>query len=600
MTRHTSGSLRMLAIWSPSFDDSGLAGALLRYWRARHPDAWPLSLDPTRTRPGPLPHRVPGRTACGHRGRGPGRGPGVRLWDSRFHVVPAGGGPGAGSPARPGASRVIAVARRGAPRRPRDPPLSAPGARRRCSPSPSPRRRSCPSTPAARCLLLALQGPVLAFVVAGAARGPGPRRRMARPDVRPAARAGPLPGRFRLRCRAGHAHPGAGRPPGRRAALPPDGAEPLASDGDLDLTDDFAGGEYSSFYSGAPLRPHLGEQPSRAGSYSIHSPGLALLILPALRRLRPPRARSSSSARWPPWPACSCTAWCAPRWTTRRPRSRGPCSRSRRRCRSTPSPSIRRRRPSWPPRISCGRRAGARAGGSAIGAAAAAGALAWLHSKFVPLGALGLVFTLLRPCAWRVRAAAAGLFAAMVAGVLWYFHALYGIASSVRRHRARRPRPPAIAAQRGRAVLRSPVRPLRVRTGLADGAARGRPAAPRASGATPSARWPSPPCPIAAGAAYVGWWGGAAPPARYLVPALARDRALRRPRRPRAQGDGDRPRRLRPRARRAGRGQAPRILHNRADGESLLLRNLAPGVDLDTLLPVVLRKRRPGARSSSP
>ena len=65
----------------------------------------------------------------------------------------------------------------------------------------------------------------------------------------------------------------------------------------------------------------------------------------------------------------------------------------------------------------------------AIGAAAAAGALAWLHSKFVPLGALGLGFTLLRPCAWRVRAVAVAVFAAMVGGVLWYFHAFYGLAS---------------------------------------------------------------------------------------------------------------------------------------------------------------------------
>src|SRR5262249_21165398 len=43
---------------------------------------------------------------------------------------------------------------------------------------------------------------------------------------------------------------------------------------------------------------------------------------------------------------------------------------------------------------------------AALLAALAAGALPWLHSKFLPLGALGLLFSLLRPCAWRLRALA--------------------------------------------------------------------------------------------------------------------------------------------------------------------------------------------------
>jgi hypothetical protein len=90
--------------------------------------------------------------------------------------------------------------------------------------------------------------------------------------------------------------------------------------------------------------------------------------------------------------------------------------------------------------------------------------------------------------------------------------------------------------------------------------------------------------PIAAGAAYVGWWGGSAPPARYVIPALPAI-ALAAACAVRARKDM---------AVVLGAcgfvlvglaAQAPRILHNRGDGESLLLRNLAPAVDLDAFLP---------------
>src|SRR6185503_17654597 len=90
--------------------------------------------------------------------------------------------------------------------------------------------------------------------------------------------------------------------------------------------------------------------------------------------------------------------------------------------------------------------------------------------------------------------------------------------------------------------------------------------------------------PIAAGAAYVGWWGGSAPPARYVIPALPAI-ALAAAAAVRARKDVA--------VVLGGCGlvlvglaaQAPRILHNRGDGESLLLRNLAPAVDLDAFLP---------------
>src|SRR5207237_2278877 len=56
-------------------------------------------------------------------------------------------------------------------------------------------------------------------------------------------------------------------------------AHSLWTDGDLDLTDEFEGQEYSAFFNGR-LAPHPSPSSPRGHLYSLHSPGLPLLILP--------------------------------------------------------------------------------------------------------------------------------------------------------------------------------------------------------------------------------------------------------------------------------------------------------------------------------
>jgi len=502
----------------------------------------------------------------------------LALWDTRFHVVPYDEGAWRGMSAAPGPLRILlslaagalaALAMQRSPRRWRTPLIGLALA-------------GAPLVPVYTghvLPLLALQGPVLSFV-AGASVALALARRMA--DARP----GRVRGRvlfvaaFTLYAALATRIPGPAGPQGDEPHYLTM-AQSLWSDRDLDLTDEFAGAEYARFYAGT-LSGHISENSPPGRLYSIHSPGLAFLILPgyaafghrgaqlllsalaavagvfvyrvvrdaldertalvtwALFALTPP-VPIYAVTLYPETPALAATAFFL--WT-----GRG--------------------RTGW---------------GRALGAALVAGALGWLHSKFVPLGALGLLFTLMRPCAGRVRAAAALLFAALVAGTLWYFHALYGSASLFAAigpadlDLQRLPRnvlalffdrqfglfaigPVWLLALPGIVML------FRMRLGdtirvlaLAS-------------------------VPIAAGAAYVGWWGGSAPPARYVIPALPALALAAAP------------------AVRARKGmavvlgacgfvlvglaaQAPRILHNRGDGESLLLRNLAPAVDLDAFLP---------------
>jgi len=89
---------------------------------------------------------------------------------------------------------------------------------------------------------------------------------------------------------------------------------------------------------------------------------------------------------------------------------------------------------------------------------------------------------------------------------------------------------------------------------------------------------------VAPAAAYVGWWGGAAPPARYVLPVVGPALLAAAMIAPRARDAL---------AALGGIGltvlglaaDAPRMLRNRPDGESLLLRSLSPDVDLNAWLP---------------
>jgi hypothetical protein len=502
----------------------------------------------------------------------------LALWDTRFHVVPSDSGVWRGMSAPPSVLRLVlslaaglaaAVATRKSPRRWRTPliALALAGA------------PLIPVYTGHALPLLALQGPVLSFV-AGGAIALALARRMA------VGEPGHMPGlllfgaAFAFYAALGARIPGPAGPQGDEPHYLTM-AQSLWSDRDLDLTDEFANAEYAPFYAGT-LSGHISENSPPGTAYSIHSPGLALLVLPAYaafghrgaqltlaalaalagvlvhRVVRAAVDERAAAITWalfaftppvpiyavtlyPETPAVAATAYFL--WT-----GRG--------------------RPGWR---------------EALGAAATAGALGWLHSKFVPLGALGLAFTLLRPCAARVRAAAVALFVVMVSGVIWYFHARYGQASLFAAigpadlDLQRLPRhvlalffdrqfglfaiaPVWLMALPGAVLL------FKARTGDAIRAL------VLAS------------VPIAAGAAYVGWWGGSAPPARYVIPALPAIALAAAP------------------AFRARKdmavvlgacglvlvglaADAPRILHNRGDGESLLLRNLAPAVDLDAFLP---------------
>jgi hypothetical protein len=502
----------------------------------------------------------------------------LALWDTRFHVVPSEGGVWRGMSGPPSLLRVVlslvagiaaAFATRKAPRRWRTPliGLALAGA------------PLVPVYTGHALPLLALQGPVLSFV-AGGAIALALARRMA------AEEPGRVSGLLLFGAAFAFYAALAARIPGPAG---PQGDEPhyltmaqsLWSDRDLDLSDEFAGAEYSRFYAGT-LSGHVSLNSPPGTAYSIHSPGLALLILPAYaagghrgaqlvlaalaalagvlvhRVVRAAIDERTAAIAWalfaftPPVPIYAVTLYP-----------------------ETPALAALayflwtgRGRPGWR---------------DALGAAATAGALAWLHSKFVPLGALGLAFTLLRPCAARVRAAAVALFVVMVGAMLAYFHARYGQASLFAAigpadlDLQRLPRhivalffdrqfglfaiaPVWLMALPGAVLL------FKARTGDAIRAI------VLAS------------VPIAAGAAYVGWWGGSAPPARYVIPALPAialvAAAAFRARKDMAVVLGA-----------CGlvlvglAADAPRILHNRGDGESLLLRNLAPAVDLDALLP---------------
>jgi NAD+ kinase len=76
--------------------------------------------------------------------------------------------------------------------------------------------------------------------------------------------------------------------PGSPAPAGPQGDEPhylvmaqsLLSDGDLDLRDEFARREYAPFFAGT-LQPHTSPRSPAGRIYSVHTPGLAALLLPA-------------------------------------------------------------------------------------------------------------------------------------------------------------------------------------------------------------------------------------------------------------------------------------------------------------------------------
>ena len=360
-------------------------------------------------------------------------------------------------------------------------------------------------------------------------------------------------------------------------------AQSLLSDGDLDLADDFRGREYSSFYSG-DLRAHASPHSPRGRLYSIHAPGLPILIAPAYALAGYGGAQALMAA------LAAATACLVYRLAHHVLASAGLATLAWAAAAFMPPSAFYAVAlyPETPAALAVALFAlvpysGPRTRGAAIAAAAL---LPWLHPKLLPLAGVGTLLALLRATGRRERVIALAVPLASLGLLLAYFDTTYGTAT--------------LGAAYGPG-LASDLSPLSIPRGLlalfADrqfglllhapfwalafvgvvALARERPLALAPLlllGASTAA----------VGAAFSMWWGGACPPARFLVPTLP-VLAVRAARGARERRDLT--------ALLAGASVAvvllaawaPRALHNRPDGQSALLRLLAPALDLDQYLP---------------
>lgn len=365
----------------------------------------------------------------------------------------------------------------------------------------------------------------------------------------------------------------------------------LLSDRDLDLANQFARHAYRSFFAGT-LSSHTSPATPPGTMYQVHTPGLPALLAPAfawrgydgarlllalltalttvlVHRLVADVTGSRGLALF---------AWAATAWVAPLPLYALSVYPETPAALATAVFLLAARRDPGP---------------RLLGAAALAAVwLPWLHPKFLPLALVGLALALARRGPRGPRLAAAVALFASVVGLLLYFRAVYGRAS--------------LAAAYG-AGFASDVSLARLPAGLAGllldrqfglfvvGSLwllalpgltllwRWRPGEALRSLLLAGAS-------LGAGASFSMWWGGACPPGRFVVPAvpaLALALALAARRRP-AVG-----------AALLGTGaavlllaaQTPSALHNRADGESGLLRHLFGALDLDGGLPsFVLRE----------
>lgn len=508
----------------------------------------------------------------------------VALWEARVHAAPTAAGLWHGMSDPPGAGRLLLAAAVGI--------LGAALLRRH----PAAVRRpllalllaAAPLVPlcTGRALpLLAFQGAALVLVGSGALAVAIARAASAS-DAAPARAPGGLlfAAAFLFYALLGTRIPGPAGPQGDEPHYLVM-AQSLLSDGDLDLRDEFARREYSGFFAGT-LQPHTSPRSPAGRIYSVHTPGLAALLLPAYALGGYLGARLFMSA------LAALTSVLVHRLVRDVSIHPGAATATWAMVAFTPPLAfyavalypevpaalataafliLARRDPGW---------------GGAILAALVASALPWLHPRLLPLAGLGLALTLARRCPWAARVSAAAVFAASVSLLLLFFRSLYGRASLAAAYGpgfssdvspARAPwGAAALLLDRQFGLLA--VGPVFV-LALAGGAAlaRWRPGdAMRAAllgGAT-----------FLTGASFSMWWGGACPPARFVVPALP---ALALALAPAVRARRDAAAAL------GGIGlaiiavaaDAPRALHNRADGESALLRVLAPALDLDGLLP---------------
>jgi hypothetical protein len=505
----------------------------------------------------------------------------IAFWDTGFHVVSATEGDWRGASDPPGALRVLVSAALGA------------AAALLLAQRPAPVTRpllwlglaALPLVPVltgAFPALLALQGPMLALLCAAVLC-------LALARALPAP-IGPPPGPLLFAAAfAFYALLGAWLP----GAAGPQGDEPhylalshsLLTDGDLDLSDEFAAREYRAFYAGT-LGAHASPASPPGKLHSVHAPGLAVLLLPAYALGGYPAARIFMSA------LAALTGVLAHRLVRESTGSPGAALGAWLCLVFTPplplyAVSIY---PEVPAALATAvfLRAGARDGGmrDLVLSSVAAAVLPWLHPKLLVLAATGLVLILARRRSWRSRLACTAALLVSLGALLLFFHQFYGRASLSAAYGpgfaadvspARVPwGAAALIFDRQFGLLAvSPLWALalpglgllfRQRTGDAL----------RASLLGASS--------FLVGASFSMWWGGSCPPARFVVPALpalalALAPALSRYRDAAAALAG------------VGIGivalsaEAPRALHNRADGESALLRFVAPALDLDASLP---------------
>jgi hypothetical protein len=359
-------------------------------------------------------------------------------------------------------------------------------------------------------------------------------------------------------------------------------AHSLLTDGDVDLADEFAHKDYGAFFAGE-LEPHTSPLTRPGRAYSIHTPGLAVLVLPAYALGGYPGVRlwlAALSALAAVLvhrvvraslgdEALAAAAWAVLVFTPPVPFY---AMRVYPETAAALAAAIFLAAPLDP----APRRA-------ALLAAAVAAALPWFHPKLLLLSVLGLALTLARRVGWTVRMAGVGALALSLGLLLAHFQAQFGHASL---HGGF----PIIRLQASRLAWGLPAVLFDRQFGLFAVSAVFALAAPgtwlllrrRARDAAG---------PVLVAGLFLGlagafeyWWGGACPPARYVMPGVPALAVLLAP-----------ALRLRPAlaAALAGLGlgvlglaaEAPRIVHNRADGESLLLRFLSPAFDLNGLFP---------------
>jgi hypothetical protein len=360
-------------------------------------------------------------------------------------------------------------------------------------------------------------------------------------------------------------------------------AESLLSDGDLDLSDEFAERAYAPFFAGT-LAPHRSPASPRGRLYAVHAPGLPVLILPAYATGGYPAVRLflsllaavASALAWrlsrdvTGSEATALGAWAALTFTPPLPFYAVAVY------------------PETPAALAVAAflllARGEASGGRLALAALLASTLPWLHPKFLPLGLLGLGLVLIRGRFSRAAMAASALAAASIAALLAWFAATFGRASLAA---AYGPGPDVdwLNLPRGTLallldrqfgllplaplwLLAAPGLVLLLRRGAGDGLR-----VLLLAGVV-----------VAAGASFGMWWGGACPPARFLVPAMPALAVALAPSLSRRPGLA---------ASLLGFGVAvvgiaawaPRAIHNFPDGDSALWRTLSPAVSVDALLP---------------